>query len=260
MSDHVNEYPDATVAMLELIWGDGFMSPGGEGHVWAMLEEIELAGRRVLDIGCGLGGPACLLARERGARVVGTELEAPLIARAAARAVALGVEGRTEFHQVRAGSLDFGDACFDVVMSSGGVTQTADKPAMFSECLRVLEPGGWLSLYDWMKPEGEYSDDMRYWFETEGLTYAMETPEQQASQLRAAGFETVTVSDRSQVYRPQVRAEYERLRGEDFGRLVELLGRDRADRAVENWRATLVVCEKGEMLQVYTRARRPGEC
>jgi hypothetical protein len=52
--------------------------------------------------------------------------------------------------------------------------------------------------------------------------------------------------------------EYERLRTRDYGRLVDLVGKAAADHAVENWRAMLVVCEKGEMLQVYSRARRSG--
>ncbi len=50
-------------------------------------------------------------------------------------------------------------------MSSGGVTQIADKQEIFSECLRVLKPGGHFRCYDWMKSEGEYSQDMQYWFE-----------------------------------------------------------------------------------------------
>ena len=55
----------------------------------------------------------------------------------------------------------FPDASFAVVMPSGAFTQIDDKRAMFTECLRVLRPGGRLTCYDWMKPEGEYSDDMR---------------------------------------------------------------------------------------------------
>ena len=34
-TNYPNEYPDSTVVMLELIWGEGFMSPGGESHVHA---------------------------------------------------------------------------------------------------------------------------------------------------------------------------------------------------------------------------------
>ncbi len=73
--------------------------------------------------------------------------------------------------------------------------------------------------------------------------------------LRKAGFDEVSVVDCSAWYREQVRAEYERLRTSDYPRLVELIGKQAADHAVENWRATVVVCEKGEMLQVYSRAQ-----
>jgi hypothetical protein len=54
-----------------------------------------------------------------------------------------------------------------------------------------------------------------------------------------------------------VRREYEALQTRDFQRLVDRVGQQAADHAVENWRAASVVCEKGEMLQVYSRARRP---
>jgi ubiquinone/menaquinone biosynthesis C-methylase UbiE len=181
-----------------------------------------------------------------------------LIERAQHRAARLHLGDRIEFEVVSAGPLTFETESFDLVMSSGGVTQTVDKLGIFQECLRVLKPGGTFSLYDWMKSEGEYSEDMRYWFEMEGLTYAMETPRGQEATLREAGFDEVSVTDGSAWYRTQVRKEYERLRTRDFPRLLELVGEEAAKRAVENWRAMLVVCEKGEMLQVYSRARRPA--
>jgi phosphoethanolamine N-methyltransferase len=254
--EHENEYHDGMVAMLELVWGEGFMAPGGEGNVAKMVEGLDLEGRRVLDIGCGLGGPACILAEKYAAHVVGTDLEAPLIERARRRAAAFGVADRTRFEVVHAGPLGFEDESFDLVMSSGGLTQIADKLGIFRECLRVLKPGGCFSAYDWMKSEGEYSEDMRYWFELEGLSYSMETPAGQRALLSDVGFEDVLVKDRSAWYRAEARSEYERIRTRDYVRLVELIGKAAADHAVENWRAMLVVCDKGEMLQVYSRARR----
>jgi ubiquinone/menaquinone biosynthesis C-methylase UbiE len=248
--DHQNEYEDSLVAILGLVWGEGFMAPGGEGNVEKMVEGLELEGRLVLDIGCGIGGPACTLAETYGAHVVATDLEQ-------LRAARLGLSDRIEFEVVNAGPLSFESETFDLVMSSGGVTQTADKLGIFQECLRVLKPGGTFSLYDWMKSEGEYSEDMRHWFEMEGLTYAMETPRGQEATLGEAGFDEVRVVDGSAWYRAEVKKEYERLRTRDFPRLVELVGEEAAKRAVENWRAMVVVCEKGEMLQVHSRARRP---
>ena len=73
--EHENEYHDGMVRMLELIWGDGYMAPGGPGNVAKMLDGIDTAGKRILDIGSGSGGPALEMARTHGASVVGIDLE-----------------------------------------------------------------------------------------------------------------------------------------------------------------------------------------
>ena len=64
---HEAEYHDNMVRMLELIWGEGYMAPGGPGNVNKLLDGTEPAGKRILDIGCGVGGPAMEMARAHGA-------------------------------------------------------------------------------------------------------------------------------------------------------------------------------------------------
>jgi hypothetical protein len=54
-----------------------------------------------------------------------------------------------------------------------------------------------------------------------------------------------------------VKEEYEKIRGELYPRMLERIGREQADHFVENWRLMMVVCDKGEMLQVYHRGRKP---
>ena len=49
------QYPDDFVAGIEWMWGEGFLSPGGPDEVRALLEGVDLAGCRVLDVGSGLG-------------------------------------------------------------------------------------------------------------------------------------------------------------------------------------------------------------
>ena len=254
---HDSEYDGALVTLLELIWGEGYMAPGGEGNVANIAEGLDMRGKRVLDIGCGLGGPAFFLARNYGANVVGTDLEPQLIETARQRAKKDGLEAQTEVQVVEAGPLGFPDESFDFVVSSGAFTQISNKLEMFKEVLRVLKPGGVFSCYDWMKSNGDYSEDMLYWFKLEGLTYAMATPELHDELLREAGFVDISVVEKSDWYHEKAREEYERLRGELYPRVVELIGKEQADFRVENWRAMVVICEKGELRQAYTRGRRP---
>lgn len=257
MSAHENEYHDNMVAMLELIWGEGYMAPGGRGNVARLLEGIDTQGKRILDVGCGVGGPAFDMAETHGASVVGIDLEAPLVERATRAARERGLEGRCQFQVVEPGPFPFADDSFDIVLSSGAVTQTSDTAGIIADCLRVLKPGGYFTCYEWMRIEAPYSDDMLRWLKLEELTYVLETIGSFAQMFRDAGFEDVKAVDASPWYRAECRREYELIRGDLYPRMVELLGRDDADHFVDNWQAMTVVCESGEMRQAYFRGRHP---
>ena len=253
---HAAEYHANMVTMLELIWGKGYMAPGGTGNVAKLLDGTEPAGKLILDIGCGIGGPAMDMVRMHGAHVVGIDLEKPLIDRARADAREAGLHEHCQFLHVQPGALPFADRSYDIVVSSGAVTQTPDKPALFAEILRVLRPGGQFRCYEWMRSDREYSDDMLYWFKLEELTYDMQTLDQYGAFLSEAGFADVTTKDASEWYRREVRREYDLIRGKLYGDMVELLGQKDADHFVENWRAGVIVCESGEMRQGYCAGRR----
>lgn len=252
------EYHDEMIAMLEIIWGPGFMAPGGEGNIANLVEGLDIRDKRILDIGCGIGGPAFVLADHYGAHVVGIDIEAEPVARAQRSAKELGLAARCEFLLVEPGPMNFPDDSFDVVLSSGVIMQIEDKPTVFKEALRVLKPGGVLTSYDWMKPEGEFSEDMLYWFKMERLTYDMKTFDEYEALLREAGFTDIEMSDRSDWYRRKVAEEYAQIQSEFYPRMVESLGQQEADHFVENWRSMKVVCEKGEVFQGYYRARKPA--
>ena len=253
---HENEYDDHMVTMLELIWGEGYMAPGGPGNVARLLKDTSPNGKRILDIGCGIGGPSLEMASTFDATVTGIDLEAPLIARAARDARMRGLDDRCRFQTVSIGPLPFDDESFDIVVSSGAITQTSNKTNLFAEIRRVLSPGGHLSCYEWMRSDKDYSDNMMEWFKLEGLTYDLKTLEGYGERLIAAGFNDVTTTDASDWYRREARREYELIKGELYARMVELLGQVDADHFVENWRALTTVCESGELLQGYCRGTK----
>src|SRR4051812_11915131 len=69
-------YHAQMVAMLQAVWGKGFLSPGGEAELARLLGAAELSGAAVLDVGCGAGGIDLALVRNHGAGyVTGLDVE-----------------------------------------------------------------------------------------------------------------------------------------------------------------------------------------
>lgn len=258
-NDAAGEYGDDLVALLELVWGDGFLSPGGPAEVARILEGVELAGRRVLDIGCGIGGVDLLLAGEHGAaEVIGIDIEAPLIARAEAKAKSAGLAERVRFLTVEPGPLPFQAGAFDAVFSKDAMTLIPDKPGLLAEAFRVLAPGGLFVASDWLKGRpGPPSAAMTEFFRLEGLTYNMAVAEDMHTALVTAGFEDVRLVDRNDWYTAEARKEWNAMKGDLAPRMIELLGAAKHAHFVANWAAMVAVLDFGELRPTHIHARKP---
>jgi SAM-dependent methyltransferase len=108
------------------------------------------AGERVLDVAAG-NGNATLAAARRFAQVTSTDYVPALLDRGAARAAAEGLQ--VVFQVADAEDLPFGDASFDVVLSTFGAMFTPEHTRPATEMLRVLRSGGRIGLANWT-PEG----------------------------------------------------------------------------------------------------------
>ena len=253
------EYDDGMQALLQVVWGDGFLSPGGPAEIARLLEGVDLRGARVLDIGCGLGAIDVLLVATHGAgHVVGIDLEPDLVAKARQRVAAAGLEGRIELRTVEVGPLGFADASFDVVFSKDSLVQIPDKSAIFAEIRRVLKPGGRFIVSDWLRGgSGPYSPEMLEYFRLEGITYNMASIEQSVDALRKAGFTDVVARDRNGWYLDLARRELDALAGEWYPLIVGRIGAERADHFIVNWRQLVLVLERGELRPAHLLAVRP---
>lgn len=255
---HVDEYGDEMVAFLELIWGKGFMAPGGAGNVARMVAGLETRDRHVLDIGCGIGGGDIILARDHGARITGIDIEAPLIARARDHVDAAGLSDRIEIRHVTPGKLDFPDASFDIVYSAGAFTQIEDKAGMFAECLRVLRPGGAMTTYDWMGTGQPYSATMQEWFRLEGLTYNLGSLASHRQWLAEAGFVDVSVVDDGGWYAAEARRELALLQGPLEEQVRALIGDETHAHYVRDWELLVQILESRELVPGYLRGVKPA--
>src|SRR5262245_23485640 len=104
-------------------------------------------GRRMLDVGCGLGDDAAALARMAapGGTVVGLDGSQAMIE--AARQRHGGIAGLS-FDVADAARLPFDDASFDACRIDRVLQHIADPAAVVRELARVLRPGGVLVAYD----------------------------------------------------------------------------------------------------------------
>ena len=104
-----------------------------------------LAGKRVVDVGCGTGN-AALAAARAGARAVGIDLSERLVDVARGRTAAEGLDA--EFAVGDATALPVADGSFDAAVSVFGVI-FAEAEAAARELLRVVRPGGRIVLTTW---------------------------------------------------------------------------------------------------------------
>ena len=117
----------------------------------SLAEAVDVrAGERVLDVAAG-NGNATLAAARRFAQVTSTDYVPSLLEKGAARAAAEGL--KVAFQVADAEDLPFGDASFDVVLSTFGAMFTPDHTRPAREMLRVLRDGGRIGLANWT-PEG----------------------------------------------------------------------------------------------------------
>jgi SAM-dependent methyltransferase len=254
------EYDEAMQVLLQILWGDGFLSPGGAAEVARLLEGSDITGCAVLDVGCGLGAIDQLLVAEYGAAsVVGIDLDPLLLARMRDRIERAQLSGRIRAVQVEPGPLPFADAEFDVVFSKDSLVQIPDKSAIFAEILRVLRPGGRFIASDWLRGGGaEYSAEMLEFFRLEGIAYNMATLAESAQALIAAGFVAVEIRDRHDWYAELAQLELTAMEGPFNAVIVKRIGAERTRHFIDNWRQLVIVLQRGELRPGHLKAVKPG--
>ena len=97
-------------------------------------------GRRVLEVGCGIGTDLVRFARG-GAFVTGIDLSETAIALARTNVKLQGVPNDVDLRVANGEALPFADESFDLVYAHGVVQYTADAPRLVAECRRVLRSG-----------------------------------------------------------------------------------------------------------------------
>ncbi len=177
---------------------------GGQSATHALLGSMRLTpSSRVLDVGCGIGGPARTIAAAGGCHVTGIDLTPTFVATATELSEMVGMGDRTTFQVADALALPFDDGSFDVISMIHVGMNIDDKAALFAGLARLLSVGGSLHLYDIMRIGDGPIHFPVPWATQEGTSFVA-SPDAYRSALEAAGLVVGEKVDRTELVRAAI--------------------------------------------------------
>jgi ubiquinone/menaquinone biosynthesis C-methylase UbiE len=252
-----NNYNLTGVAVMQAMYCDEYLSIGGTESTDVLARAAGMSGStRVLDIGCGVGGPALHLAATYGCHVTGVDLVASSISLAQEKALERELSARTAFEVANATALPFDAATFDVVYGQDAWCHIPDKSALIAQCARVLRPGGVIAFTDWLRV-GERADTAAMVALQAALSKDAACVDAYLALLDEHGFVGIEVEDLSATFVQQYQTIYARLR-ERRAALIEQFSERVFDIVVEMNGKILAGFEQGHIGGARFVARKDG--
>ncbi len=232
-----SQYQEDSILQYETVYGEDFVSPGGRELASEMIAGMALApASRVLDVGCGLGGSAFVMARDFGLRVDGIDLSRNMLALAERKLAANGLADLV--------SLQSGDCLemehsgrYDAIYSRDVFLHIADKAVLFARLHEALKPGGQLLFSDYCCAARPWSDEFSAYVSDRG--YCLHTTDEYAGLIEDAGFRDVDARDVTSRFIEILRSELARIE-------TLPLPREQRDKLSASWQQKLDRAETGD--------------
>ncbi|KAH7059548.1 S-adenosyl-L-methionine-dependent methyltransferase [Linnemannia elongata] len=156
-----NSFYDLATDFYEYAWGTSFhfcrFHPREPFHQAIARHEHFLAANmgiqphhRVLDIGCGVGGPAREIGHFTGAHITGLNNNDYQIARARRYAVSAGLDKRSDFVKGDFMNMPIDDNSYDACYAIEATVHASTLEGVYGEAYRILKPGGVFGCYEWV--------------------------------------------------------------------------------------------------------------
>jgi cyclopropane fatty-acyl-phospholipid synthase-like methyltransferase len=155
-------------------------------------------GDRVLDAGCGVGGPAIAIAAAiEDVRVDGVTISEVQVDAGKALVERAGLAGRVRLDRADFHELPFEAAAFDVALYLEVTNYSYDRERMFAETARVVKPGGRVYVKDVFRPESITPRQAIDIDEFEEMWACVRTPKvsETVAAMEHAGFTDIEVNE-----------------------------------------------------------------
>lgn len=207
----VNEYYDLVTDFYEFGWGQNFhFAPRYHGesfyesiarheHFLAARGEFT-EGKHVVDLGCGVGGPARNMVRLTRCSVTGVNNNEYQIHRAKRHDITCGMSGKISYAKADFCDMHFADNTFDGAYAIEATCHAKDKVKCYSEICRVIKPGTCFVVYEWCMtdkydPNNKKHQEIKHRIELGDGLPEMETTKQVLEYVKKAGFEVEEAFD-----------------------------------------------------------------
>lgn len=154
----------------------------------------------VLDVGCGVGGPAREIAKFAGVSIVGLNNNDYQIERATRYAQREGLGHKLRFTKGDFMQMSFDKNTFDAVYAIEATVHAPSLEGVYTQIFNVLKPGGTFGVYEWVMTD-EYDNDnpehreIRLGIEQgDGISNMVKASDAIAA-MEAAGFELLRAED-----------------------------------------------------------------
>jgi len=241
-------YGPKQLNLLKVVWGEGFLSPGGADEIDEVMKGVDASGKSIFDIGCGCGGAAIHLVKKHGAKsVVGIDIEPLVIKKAEELAVKHDLSSSTQFRCVKPGPLDIPDESVDIVFSKEVFLHFPNKEDLLKDIYRVLKPNGRIVVSDWMRiDDNPPSKQMQEYIAAEGLDMYMCSLKHYEEVLKNTGFIDIVLKDRNAWYLNKAKTELAAIEGSLQKQVIDVIGLDETNGAIDIWKKLIGVLEIGE--------------
>jgi ubiquinone/menaquinone biosynthesis C-methylase UbiE len=212
------------------------------------------AASRLLDVGCGVGGPARYAVEATGCAVVGIDLTEDYVALANELTRRCGMSEKARFEVADATALPFGDGGFDVVWLQYVAMNVRDRERLYAELFRMLSPGGRLIAAEAAAVPGADPVYPMPWARRAEISFLVSS-EETRQLVEAAGFAICELTSEAEHIVASARGGAQQARMAPGGLAPRLtFGDDFPDRS----RNMVANMAEGRITAIRLVARRPG--
>lgn len=190
----------------ELIWGNGFVLPGGEGYFLDLVKPFGLTpAMSVLDLSAGLGGGTRALTTNFGVWVEGMEPSPKLAELAMEKSTMAGLSKKAPIKNYDPDALDLPKSKFDCAFSREALFSVVRKDETLKAMEKALKDKGQIVLTDFVVRSSKLETDaVTNWRDAEPSLIWPWSPDDYSNLAAALGLELRVAEDMTDKYRVMI--------------------------------------------------------